>query len=927
MIRPVFACVFALVIFSAPLRAAQSVAEQTQRAFDAQKSLQTYTSNYIAGIQASSYNTPSRSVYGSSAGDDEYKRVLASTAAIFQKRPTSAPSSTEAKMKSANADRSKPAIRRANLGALKKFYEGHGFSAADATSYAELEVELSEGFRAVRRSGANGGSGNSSDASSVRTLTADDQAFLANQERKIGAQNRVRNAARENNAEWERKAAGGDTKAMRDLAENQVGISSHARLAWLEKAAALGDLEAMTAAYEWRVQATGFYDETKVRDWANKLAATGYAPAALRLAESLTTRNAADVPVAIETLERAFKIKADFRVGALLVTLCKNGGPGFPPDLPKAFDWAQRTLATPSERRARIAVVRSIPVEAPYAQKILTLLQELANDSNDGWDAGYAALDLAMIYRGKSAAWQPFITPDPAKEFEWSVRAARIKPSLYPQIARGYLKAGETAKAEQLFAEAGNTREGHAVLAAAEFWSERNDGKADGEKAVALFRRCTKGGDLYSYVGVIQKIGDVYRYGKGVPKNMAKAIEWYEFGVKDEDVGSVRALAQCLFRGDGVARDQARAFQLLEKAAAFNTTGSGPDEAKFDTIMLRMEQAASQQKPFGPEQARALWKENEPKLRALAAGSSGDGKWGEPRAQSLLGALLVRGELGDGGAKAVSEGWTWIERAQKAGEPRAQTQWSGRLLGSGGKDRPLGGLNDADREQAFDLLTQAAEAGWAEAGLALGTCFRRGWHVAPDEKKALEWLEWTAAKDSRLGLRDRIDLLVNGQAARDVPRGIALLQPLARAGEAWAQNMLGVLLWRGDGIPQNTLVALEWLDKAATGGEWLSARSAAKIRMIGGPGLAAEGATALLALEKYSEERGPRAMLQLGLLYAGDAAVNPWFPPDLVKAEKWFLRVLGPPLTAEFGVDHPDRREAETQIRKIQDNAAAARQN
>jgi TPR repeat protein len=238
-----------------------------------------------------------------------------------------------------------------------------------------------------------------------------------------------------------------------------------------------------------------------------------------------------------------------------------------------------------------------------------------------------------------------------------------------------------------------------------------------------------------------------------------------------------------------------------------------------------------------------------------------------------------------------------------------------RLLGRW-DERPRGGNNDEDRERALTLLTQATKKGSGRAGAMLGIAQCEGWGLPADEQKVLAWFDWAIERGWNDAARSRIDLLLNGKTVRDLPAAITALESQAKTGDRWAQNTLGVLLWRGEAVPQNTAAALQWLDQAAANGEWFSARSAAKIRMLGGPNLPPGGSGALAALERYSEEHGPQTMAKLAQLYAGDSAVSPWFPPDMAKAALWFQKAYD-----AFPVAWPNKAEREEVWRRSQNPA------
>ncbi|HTO04741.1 MAG TPA: hypothetical protein VL069_13610 [Opitutus sp.] len=851
-------------------------AQRTQRAFDAQKAVRDYTSDYICR-ETSGRNTPSTT--WRPRREDDYRRpsARADTPYIPPPKTPPVPGTTEYKIMQARSDRSRPAGVPRNRSALIRFFQKHGFSLAEAESWADLDISVNSGFRSSRSSGQ----------SSTRVFTREENAQMAadwdalrERTRRESDDRRAADAAQ--HAAVLRRAESGEAVAFREL--SSLGdYTSDERLMLLEKAAALGDRVAVRLAFDWRYQNGAYYNESKLEPLAKILAEEqGYAPAATLLAEMLAQQPVPDLPGAVKLLERAYSKNSDARLAEPLVIFYRDGGPGLPADADQAMAWGERAIARTTLALASMDLIRSLPVTEKHAPRILAILHARADQRENDFSKATAAADLARIYSGESEAWRPFVPTDQEKAFSWHARAAEARPSYYPGTISFYVEAGDLSRAEKLSEAAAKTNEGDAVMAAAAFWAERTDGKADGERAETLYRRCLPSGNLGTYNTVRRRIGDIYRYGLGRPVLLSKAIEWYENGYANQEIASVRVLAECLFRGIGVARDEERALKILNEAANYRTTGPERCEAGFDALLLQMEQGSHDQ----TENAiRELWLKRWPQLEKLSA----DTLHSHPRADSLLGALLVGGTLGGREDEFVAKGWQYLERAAAAGDTRAEAMVAERLLGRW-DERPRGGNNDEDRERALTLLTQATKKGSGRAGTMLGIAQYEGWGLPADEKKGLAWFDWAIEHGWHDAVKSRIHLLMTGKTVRDVPAAMAALESEAKGGDRWAQNTLGIYLWRGEGVPQNTASALEWLDQAAANGEWFSARSAAKIRMLGGPNLSPSGSSAIDALERYSEERGPQAMVKLAQLYAGDAAVSPWFPPDLAKAALWFRK-------------------------------------
>jgi predicted aspartyl protease len=68
---------------------------------------------------------------------------------------------------------------------------------------------------------------------------------------------------------------------------------------------------------------------------------------------------------------------------------------------------------------------------------------------------------------------------------------------------------------------------------------------------------------------------------------------------------------------------------------------------------------------------------------------------------------------------------------------------------------------------------------------------------------------------------DNSSAISDGEAAYnrgDYPTALLMLQPVAQAGDGFAQYYLGVMYLKGQGVPKNSPLGLEWLSKAALAG-------------------------------------------------------------------------------------------------------------
>ena len=66
-----------------------------------------------------------------------------------------------------------------------------------------------------------------------------------------------------------------------------------------------------------------------------------------------------------------------------------------------------------------------------------------------------------------------------------------------------------------------------------------------------------------------EKLGAIFLYGKGVPSDPAKAVQWYRASFEQHaSIQSAARLGECLLDGIGTLRDESEAFKLLSYAAS-----------------------------------------------------------------------------------------------------------------------------------------------------------------------------------------------------------------------------------------------------------------------------------------------------------------------------------------------------------------------
>ena len=276
-------------------------------------------------------------------------------------------------------------------------------------------------------------------------------------------------------------------------------------------------------------------------------------------------------------------------------------------------------------------------------------------------------------------------------------------------------------------------------------------------------------------------------------------------------------LALAYERGLGVVRDREKSLHWLHKAAA-----QGNADAQYMIgLLLLGERDAADSAPQAPAEAIS-WFE-----RAAGAGNT--------NAQLQLGTLYLEGKLvPEDPGKAIrwfgaalengeimalrpmleareattrpQTGIAQLQEQSSRGDPEARHELASRYFNGRGVER--------DRDQAMQLLREAAGKGYPPAQYDLGMTYAYG--DSPDLATALEWIRKAA------GQRYAKAQYALGQAAAegwesDPDDAIAVdwYRRAAELGMPQAQYALGHAYSEGAGVPGDDSLAMSWFRKAA----------------------------------------------------------------------------------------------------------------
>ena len=281
-------------------------------------------------------------------------------------------------------------------------------------------------------------------------------------------------------------------------------------------------------------------------------------------------------------------------------------------------------------------------------------------------------------------------------------------------------------------------------------------------------------------------LAHLYAIGRTVPQDFERAAYWRKRAAEQGIARAENALGKQYAAGLGVPQDHEKALSWLQRAAE----NEDPD-FWFD-LAVYYEQVG------GTEALEAAidWHS-----RAVDAGHVG--------AHAHLGLLYYNGS---GVAQDLSRAADLLAYAAERGHARAQNNLG--LMLSQGK-----GV-EQDYEKAVALFQSAADQGLKEAYTNLGVMYENGFGVDFDEAKAVDLYRQARLQGSLDGVLEQIGFLAEPRIVIDVvtPADLQRLLRQAELGDAIAQYQSGYLLLGSGGVPADYAAAADLFGKAAANG-------------------------------------------------------------------------------------------------------------
>jgi hypothetical protein len=190
----------------------------------------------------------------------------------------------------------------------------------------------------------------------------------------------------------------------------------------------------------------------------------------------------------------------------------------------------------------------------------------------------------------------------------------------------------------------------------------------------------------------------------------------------------------------------------------------------------------------------------------------------------------------------------------------------------------------ASQQEFIDELHVLAEAGDAEAQVALGLAYFRGSHGAPqDDVKAVRWYRLAAEQGLRSAQYNLGSLMAAGRGvSQDYVEAARLLRLAADQGHLRAHYTLGVMIRDGDGVPQDLAEAVRLFRLVADHGE-ADAQFNLGFMYGTGHGVLQDYVEAARWYRLAADQGNANAQFNLSIMYANGVGVS----RDYVQAYMW----------------------------------------
>jgi TPR repeat protein/transglutaminase-like putative cysteine protease len=328
--------------------------------------------------------------------------------------------------------------------------------------------------------------------------------------------------------------------------------------------------------------------------------------------------------------------------------------------------------------------------------------------------------------------------------------------------------------------------------------------------------------------------GHIFYFGKGVPVDYAKALDWYTKAAAGGNQFAQFNLGIMYEKGQGIEQDFAKAVALYLQAAE---QGNAAAENNLGGMYER-----------GRGVPKDLVKAVEWYREAA--------EHGDIQGQANLGNMY---QNGTGVPIDYVQAREWYLKAAASGNSDAQNNL-GNLYNDGS------GVPQ-DHAQAAELYRESADQGNAIGQSNLGNAYRDGKGVSADLAKAFDLYSKSAAKGYERGQTNLASLYDSGTfVKRDYDLAMKWYRAAAEQGYPNAQNALGVMYQLGHGVEKDNVQARDWYKKAAGQGLADAQKNLGELYRSDGKN-PEDLREALEWFQKAAMQGNTNAMVSLGIMY------------------------------------------------------------
>lgn len=353
---------------------------------------------------------------------------------------------------------------------------------------------------------------------------------------------------------------------------------------------------------------------------------------------------------------------------------------------------------------------------------------------------------------------------------------------------------------------------------------------------------------------VIYNLGCDYYFGTGVPRDYAKAAEWFK---RSADMGFSEA---------------------QYKLGRLYYDGGERGPVQFDRALHWFKAAAEQGLASAQNMVGLMYAEGKGVAQDYGEAMSWYMKAAEQNFAMAQRNIGYNYDQGNGVALDYAEAAKWYRKAAENGNDYAQNRLGVMLYDGIGVER--------DYAEALKWFRKAAEQGVVSAMGNLGNAYKNGKGVEQDYAEAARWYLMAAERGYGSAQDGLGELYYNGKGVeQNYAEAAKWFRKAAEQGNSDAQDWLGICYQNGRGVEQDNEIAASWFRKAAEQG-FVGSMLRLGNCYRNGKGVEQNYAKAVAWYRKGADAGNLTCMNSLGLMYNLGQGVE----QDNEFAAQWFRK-------------------------------------